>query len=86
MRSRNARHPDFTVVGDSRSRRAFRGGETAMDDARYNQFTILLSAVEHVLLHGAPSECASSLACVWSRDPQTHRVECHWVREEPARQ
>lgn len=57
-----------------------------MDDARYNQFTILLSAVEHVLLHGAPSECASSLACVWSRDPQTHRVECHWVREEPARQ
>jgi hypothetical protein len=54
-----------------------------MTDSVLTDFRALLDVAARFRDQGAPAAKTIQLACAWSRDPGTGRMECHWVTEPP---
>lgn len=54
-----------------------------MNERRDFGFRDLMTVAAQIQDQGVPAKHAPHLACEWSRDAGTGRMECHWVTEAP---
>lgn len=50
-----------------------------MNQSSTDNFDYLLDAAERILSDATP---VAPLTCVWTRDLETDRLECHWVKSQ----
>lgn len=56
-----------------------------MDDLKRYDFRDLIETATRIHDQGIPARANRPLLCTWSREPDTRRLECHWVTELPTR-